>query len=163
MVLYPVRQIRFLKVRILDSLGLGLTFKRKVTLPRTGFVQLSKKTTSRISLVMLLVNIGVFILFAGVYILRLPLWDYFGSFQLSVPLGLIFLIMFSFSGGLLKAPRFYLYGLLVLIAFMGFEYLFIKGVVAHHGIPWAGFFSGGVIFLSGCINLYIFLRRYQIE
>ena len=74
--------------------------KRRITLPRTGFVQLSKKTTTRMSVIILIVNIVIFFVFAGVYILDVPLWSHFGSYQLSIPLGLIFLIMLSFTGGL---------------------------------------------------------------
>jgi hypothetical protein len=137
--------------------------KRRITLPRTGFVQLSKKTTTRMSVIMLIVNIVIFLVFAGVYVLDVPMWNHFGSYQLSVPLGLIFLIMLSFTGGLFKAPRFYLYGILVLVSFIGFEHLFLMEIVAHHGIPWAGFVSGGIILLSGGLKLCTFIKRYGVE
>jgi len=174
--------INFGWIPILDSAGLNpgvrqtilLTFyglsvfivlwlKRRVTLPRSGYVQLSKKTTSRLSIIMLIVNIVLFLIFGGVYLLDIPLWSYFGSYQLSVPLGLIFMVLFSFSGGLLKAVRFYLYGILVLFSFVGSEHLFLMGRVAHHGIPLAAFISGGVICISGCILLYRFIQRYNVD
>lgn len=145
------------------SVILVLWLKRRITVPRSGYVKLSKKTTSRLSISMLIVNLILFVVFAGVYFLDLPLWAYFGSYQLSVPLGLIFLVIFSFSGGLLKAVRFYLYGVLVLFFFIGAEHLYLKGQVADHGIPLAAFVSGGIIFLTGCIYLWNFLRKYKAE
>lgn len=152
---------------LLTFYGLSVFFvlwlKRRITVPRSGFVQLSKKTSSRLSIIMLLVNIVLFVVFAGVYVLEIPLWTYFGSYQLSIPLGLIFLVLLSFSGGLLKAVRFYFYGILVLVSFVGAEHLFLKGQAAHHGIPLAAFVSGGIIFLSGCIILMRFIQRYSAE
>jgi hypothetical protein len=112
---------------------------------------------------MLIVNIALFILFGGVYLLDIPLWSYFGSYQLSLPLGLIFLVLFSFTGSLLKAARFYLYGMLVLFSFMGAEHLFLKGLAVHHGIPLGAFLSGGIVFLSGCLLLVRFMRMYSAD
>ncbi|MEN8203736.1 MAG: hypothetical protein ABFS28_14155 [Bacteroidota bacterium] len=172
--------INFGWVPILDATGLNpgvrqtilLTFyglsiviviwlKRRITVPRSGYVKLAKKTRSRLSIVMLIVNMVLFVIFGGIYLLDIPLWSYFGSYQMSVPLGLIFMVLFSFTGGLLKAVRFYLYGILVLFSFIGSEHLFLVGRAAHHGIPLAAFVSGGIIFLSGCIFLSKFMRRYS--
>ena len=160
--LHPgVRQIMLLCFYGL-SIGAILWLKRRVTLPRTGYVQLSRKTTSRISLIMLMVNLVIFLIFAATYLFDLALWTNLTSYQLSVPIGLIFLILLSFTGGLLKAPRFYLYGILVLISFIAFEHLYLKGVVAHHGIPWAGFVSGGILLLIGVLRLGAYKRRYPL-
>jgi len=157
-----VRQVILLSIYG-TSIFFILWLKRKITLPRTGFVQLSKKTTTRMSVIMLIVNIVIFLLFAGVYVFDVPLWSHFESYQLSVPLGLIFLIMLSFTGGLFRAPRFYLYGIFVLVSFIGFEHLFLKGVVDDHGIPWAAFVSGGIILLSGGVKLYAFFKQYSVD
>jgi len=140
-----------------------LWLKRRISTPRSGYVKLARKTTSRLSIIMLIVNIVIFIILGGVYLLDIPLWTYFGSYQMSVPLGLIFMVLFSFSGGLLKAVRFYLYGILVLFAFVGSEHLFLKGLAVHHGIPLAAFFSGGIIFLVGCLYLIRFIKRYSVD
>ncbi|MEN8227619.1 MAG: hypothetical protein ABFS38_05645 [Bacteroidota bacterium] len=157
-----VRQVIILSFYALSVLSV-LWLKRRITLPRSGYVKLSKKTTSRISVVFLIVNVILFLIFAGIYVFDWPIWEFFGSYQLSVPLGLIFLLMFTVSGALLKAPRFHLYGMLVLIAFLVFEHLFLRGGVAHHGIPLAAFISGGVIILSGCIHLFQFINTYRID
>jgi hypothetical protein len=157
-----VRQVLLLSFYGL-SVILILWLKKRITTPRSGYVKLAKRTTSRISIVLLVVNTLLFILFAGVYFLDLPLWSYFGSYQMSVPLGLIFLVLFSFSGAMLKASRFYLYGVLVLMAFIGSEHLYLRDQAAHHGIPLAAFFSGGIIFLSGCAFLIRFLKSYSVD
>ncbi|MCK4746471.1 MAG: hypothetical protein KAT15_05525, partial [Bacteroidales bacterium] len=157
-----LRQVIFLTFYFVEVFGV-IWLKRRITLPRTGLVELSRKTTSRPSLVMLIVNVIIFLVFAGSYAFNIPIWDLFGSYQLSIPLGLIFLIMFTVSGALLKAPRFYIYGILVMITFVLFEHLYVKGIVVHHGIPPAGFISGGLIALSGLIHLRKFLIKYRIE
>lgn len=157
-----VRQVILLSFYGL-SIGIILWLKRRISTPRAGYVKLAKKTSSRISVILLIVNIALFVLFGGVYLLDLPLWSYFGSYQLSLPLGLIFMVLFSFSAGLLKAARFYLYGILVLFSFIGSEHLFLKGLAVHHGIPLAAFLSGGIVFLSGCVFLIRFMRMYSAE
>jgi hypothetical protein len=157
-----VRQVLLLSFYGL-SIGIILWLKKRISTPRSGYVKLAKKTTSRLAIIMLLVNITLFLIFAGVYVLDIPLWSYFGSYQLSIPLGLIFLVLFSFSGSLLKAVRFHLYGLLVLLSFIGSEYLYLNGRALHHGIPLAAFVSGGIIFGTGLVFLYRFLRMYRID
>ena len=142
---------------------LVIKLKRRVTHPRSGYVELSKKTTSRLSLILLIINVVIFLIFAGAYIFNIPLWDIFGSYRLSIPLGLIFLIMFAVSGGLIKSYRFHLYGVLVFISFVLFEHLFLNGHVADHGIPLAAFFSGGIIILSGFLHFIFFVKKYQLE
>lgn len=145
------------------SVFLVFWLKRRITLPRAGYVKLSRKTTSRISIILLIINVLLFLLFAGVYIFDIPVWDYFGSYKMSVPLGLIFLIMLTVTGGLLKAARFHFYGLLVLGSFVGAEYLYNKGSIAHHGIPLAAFVSGGVIIAIGIGYLINFLKKYNTD
>ena len=51
----------------------------------------------------------------------------------------------------------------MLVSFIGFEHLFLMEVVAHHGIPWAGFVSGGIILLSGGVKLSAFIKRYRVD
>jgi hypothetical protein len=155
------------QVIILLCYGLGiltvLMLKRKITVPRSGFVKLQKRTTSRLSLILLIVNVLIFLFFVANYLFEIPLSDLFGSYELSVPLGLIFLVMFSVTGGLLKAVRFSLYGLLVFTAFVLCENLFLKGHISHHGIPLAAFTSGGIIIVTGLIKLREFIVSYNAE
>ncbi len=157
-----VRQILILSFYGASILAV-LWLKRRITLPRSGYVKLTSRFTSRLSLIILIVNVLIFILFAGAFIFDLELWEYFGDYQMSVPLGLIFLVMLTVSGGLLKASRFFLYGILVFCAYVIFEHLFLKGMVGNHGIPLAAFLSGGVMILSGVMHLYRFMNRYSAQ
>jgi hypothetical protein len=156
------RQVIFLSCYVVEVVTI-IFLKRSITLPRTGLVVLSRRTTTRISVILLILNTVIFLLFLFSYLLRLPLWKLFGSYQLSVPLGLVFLVMLSAAGALVKTVRYYFYGILVLAIFVGAEHLFLKGTVANHGIPLASFLSGGLIVLSGGIHLWRFLRKYQID
>jgi hypothetical protein len=115
------------------------------------------------SIIMLIINVLIFIVFAGTYIFEIPVWDYFGSYQMSVPLGLIFLLLFTVSGALLKASRFYLFGLFVMLSFVAAEHFFILGYIQHHGIPLAAFASGGGIILTGVVYLIRFIKRYNTD
>ncbi len=157
-----LRQIVFLSFYFLEVL-LVIWLKRQITLPRAGLVLLHRDKRIRMSLILLFVNVFIFLIFAGSYAINLEIWDMFGSYQLSIPLGLVFLIMFTVSGALLKAIRFFGYGILVFISFVLFEYLFMKGWGLHHGIPAAACISGGIIFLSGAVILRRFLNLYRIE
>ena len=112
----------------------------------------------------MLFNLVIFLFFAGSYAFNLDLWDMFGSYQLAVPLGLVFLIMFSVSGTMLKAARFFAYGILVFTSFLFFEYLFMQDLVKHHGIPAAAITSGALIVLSGAFYCRRFIGKlYRIE
>jgi hypothetical protein len=153
-----VRQVIFLSCYMVEVAGL-LWIKRVITLPRTGMVILSRRTTTRLSVTMLIINCLIFLVFAGTYVLKLPVRDFLGSYQLSVSLGFIFFVLFSATGLLLKALRYYL----ALGSFLFAEYLFLHGKAAEHGIPLASFFSGGVIVFSGILLLIRFLKLYRIE
>jgi hypothetical protein len=157
-----VRQLILLSFYAL-SMVLILWLKRRISTPRAGYVKLTKKTASRLAVIMLIVNMVLFLIFAGVYVLDLPWWAYLGSYQMSIPLGLIFLVLFSFSGSLLKAARFHLYGILVFAAYIGSEHLYVKGVNVHHGITLAAFASGGIILFSGILILLKFIRMYSAD
>lgn len=157
-----VRQVIFLLCYMVE-VGSIVWLKRLVTLPRTGMVTLSRRTTSRISIILLGINLVIFLFFLGSYLFAWPMKNQLGSYQLSVPLGLIWLILLSSMGALLKAKRFFLYGVVVLVILIVGEYLFTRGVIGNHGIPHASFLSGGLIVLSGFISLIRFLRKYRLE
>ena len=157
-----VRQVIFLSCYGLE-IGAVLWLKRAVTSPRTGSVTLSRKTASSISLILLGINTLIFAVFLLSYLFKWSLWEYFGSFQLSIPLGLVFMILLTSLGAILKAARFYLYGILELAIFMGGEYLFTRGLLENHGIPAASFVAGGLIVISGVYLLFRFLKKYPLD
>ena len=71
--------------------------------------------------------------------------------------------MLSVTGASLKALRFHVDGIIIFASFVVFEHLYLLGFVSNHGIPLAGFISGGVIVLSGLIILRRFIRIYKVE
>lgn len=145
------------------SVATILILKRKVSLPRSGYVKLARRTTVKMSLIMLIVNILLFLCFLSAYLFDIPFRDYLGNYQMSVPLGLIFLIMFTVAGGMLNATRFHFYGLFVLATFMGGDYLYSRSILPQHGLPVAAFVSGGIIMLAGAFQLRRFLKVYRKE
>ncbi len=157
-----VRQVIFLSCYLVEVVAL-LWLKRTVTLPRTGQVTLSRRTTTRLSVTMLIINGLIFLFFAGTYLFKLPVRHVLGSFQLSISLGMIFFILFSAAGWMLRATRFFFYAALVLAAFILAEYLAIHGNLKDHGIPLASFFSGGVIVCTGVVQLVHFMNTYKID
>lgn len=157
-----VRSVIFLSCYLLEVVVI-LWLKQVITLPRTGLVKLTRKTTSKLAVTLLIINIILFLVFAGSSLFKIRLWDLFGAYKLSILLGLAFMIPLTAAGFLLKAYRFSLFGLLVLVAYMAGEYLYFKGILGEHGIPAASFISGGIIAGTGSINLFRFLQTYSTE
>jgi hypothetical protein len=157
-----VRSVIFLTTYLVEVLVI-MWLKQRITMPRTGVVQLSRKTASPLARTLLVINILLFLLFAGSYFFKFSLWELFGSFQLSVPLGLAFMVPLTAAGILLRAYRFSLYGLLVLGIYMTGEYLYHQGVLGEFGIPVSSFISAGIIITTGVLCLRRFLRTYRVE
>lgn len=156
-----VRSVIFLSAYMLEVVVI-LWLKRAITLPRTGLVRLNRKMTSKPAITLLIINILLFLVFAGSFLFNISLWNLFGSYRLSVLLGLAFMIPLTAAGVLLRAYRFSIYGLLVLVVYMAAEHLYLLGVLGDHGIPAASFLCGGLIAFTGGIYLHRFLQTYQI-
>ena len=156
-----IRSLLLLFLYMLEVGGI-MWLKRAITWPRTGVVQLARKTTSRMAVTMLVINVLLFVFFAGSSLLRLPVAEALGPYSLSITLGLLFLILLTSSGVVLRAPRFHLYALCVLGMYILSEHLFLRGITGNHGIPLASFLSGGVTAGSGGILLIRFLRKYRV-
>lgn len=157
-----VRSVIFLTAYLIEVL-LIFWLKQRITMPRTGVVKLSRKTTSPIVGILLAINVLLFLVFAGSYFFNPSPGNLFGSFQLSVPIGLAFMIPLTAAGILLRAYRFSLYGILVLGIYISGEYLYHQGVLGEFGIPVASFTSGGIIVATGSLYLYRFLRMYTVD
>lgn len=156
------RQIIFLALFFLEVLFI-IWLKRRITFPRAGIVELARERKRRISLILLLVNVIIFLVFAGAYAFDLEIFEIFGPYRLSVLLGLVFLILFTVLAALIKALRFYGYGVLAFISFILSEHLFLKGFLTHHGIPAAAIICGGIMILTGGAYLFSFLKKYSIR
>lgn len=156
------RQVIFLSLYGLEVAGV-LILKKKITQPRAGLVVISGKMQRKIGLILLVLNLLIFLFFVVNYLFDLNIGKQLGQYQLSILLGLVFLMMLTVTGIMIKAFRFSVYGLLVLVSYLASEHLFLAGKIPHHGIPLASMISGGIIVLSGILLLYKFLGRYKLE
>lgn len=156
------RQVIFLSLYGLEVAGV-MILKKKVTQPRAGLVVLSRSTQRKISTVLLVLNLAIFLLFIASYLFELKIGDVLGQYQLSIILGLAFLAILTVTGIMIKAYRFSLYGLLVFASYLGAEHLFLDGKTQHHGIPLASLISGGFIVLIGVILLTRFVNVYKVD
>lgn len=155
-----LRQVIFLSLYGIE-LGIVLMLKRRITFPRAGLVHITRSRRRKISLILLILNLGLFSFFVANYIFDFSFAELLGPYQLSILLGLAFMLLLSVSGIMIRAPRFLLFGILVFLSFVGSEYLFLGGKTPHHGIPLAGFVSGGVMVLTGLFLLMSFIRKYK--
>ena len=153
------RQVIFLSLYGIEVGGI-LMLKKRITLPRSGMVVISRKVRRKISLILLAANLSVFLFVIANYLFDL-IGDLFGQYQLSILLGLIFMLMLTVSGIMMSASRYSLYGLLVFACFMFSEYLFWEGKTIHHGIPLAALVSGGIMVVTGTFLLRKFIRDYK--
>lgn len=133
-----------------------LMIRRKVIKPRSGEVRygaVRKAKLVRFTIVMLAVNILALILgiFAFVYFGRVP------GQMMGIGLGLILLFGFSLAAYLLDYPRLYMYGLLVGLAPMVGEWLFVHQLASHHGFPVTFGLASGVMILTGLVVFARFL------
>ena len=147
----------FLPLWGLAYLAIWLTRKYVVS-PRIGqatFGPVRKKKLRAFTMIMLALNVLVFV--AGLVVaLVVSFQDRTQlSWLISLFLGAFVLMGFSLAGYLLDTPRFYLYGLMLLIAPPVGEWLFQNHGFTHHGYPVVFGFSAGVMILTG---LVLFLR-----
>lgn len=157
-----LRQVIFLSLYGIEVFGI-MMLKKKISTPRLGMVIISRNKSRKYSLIMLMINLSLFLFFVASYLFDLNILDLLGQYQLSIMLGLIFMLLLSVSGAMLRAPRYAIYGLIIFICFVGSEHLFLEAKTAHHGIPLAALISGGLMVLSGSYLLMRFIQDYRID
>ena len=147
----------FLPFWLVVYLAIWLT-RKSVVAPRLGRVILGtvrKAKLRRFTAIMLVMNALVFILGIAVA-LTVDFQDRAQSgWLVSLILGLFMLVGFSLAGYLLDTPRFYLYGLMLVVAPPLGEWLYQQHGFSHHGYPVVFGFSAAVMILTG---LGLFLR-----
>jgi hypothetical protein len=147
----------FLPIFSLVYLAIWLV-RKQVVQPRIGAVKFGsvrQKKLRKFTLIMLLLNVLVFIL--GIVVALIVSFQDRAQFGwlISLVLGLFVLVGFSLAGYLLDTPRFYLYGLMLLIAPPVGEWLYQQHGFSHHGYPVVFGVSAAVMILTG---LVLFLR-----
>jgi len=143
----------FLPFWVVIYLGIR-EIRKKIIQPRVGVVEYGKYRKTRqkkLNLVILVFNLLVLVL--GVLsffnFADLPGWVH------SIRLSAIILVGFSLAGYMLEFPRLYLYGILIALAPLVGEFLYITFHVPHHGFPITFGITSLFIILNG---LGIFLR-----
>ena len=143
----------FLPLWALIYLGVR-EIRKKIIHPRIGVVEYGKYRKTRqkkLNIVILVFNLLVLVL--GVLsffnFADLPAWIH------PVRFSAVILIGFSLAGYMLEFPHLYLYGILIALAPLFGEFLYITFHVPHHGFPITFGITSVLIILNG---LGIFLR-----
>ena len=136
--------------------------RKYVVHPRIGqvtFGSVRKSKLRKFTLIMLVLNILVFIL--GIVVALIVGFQDRAQFGwlISLVLGLFVLSGFSLAGYLLETPRFYLYGVMLLVAPTIGEWLYQQHGFTHHGYPVVFGISAGVMILTGLAMFLRFLRN----
>lgn len=143
--------------------ALILWFIRKnVVRPRVGTVKYGSWRISR------MVRFNVLMLFLGTFALILgilsavrfrfvPGWIHTARFSL------IFLLGFSIAGYLLDFTRLFVYGVLVALAPLIGELLYVYYKVPHHGFPVTFGITAGLIIITGLALFMRLLRKYPLQ
>lgn len=132
--------------------------RKHVVRPRIGSVRFGKSrraVLSRFNVILLVLNLLAFVLgiIAAAYASRIP------GQVMGIALGLMLLGGFSFAAFYLGISRLYLYGLLTGLGPPIGEWLWIRGLVSHHGYPLIfGITSGTMIFVGLGLLLRLIAR-----
>jgi TctA family transporter len=123
--------------------------KRRVVEPRVGvfhFSAVRKARLGRFTVIMVAVN--VIALVAGI----LAAFNSGTTWVPPVIFGVIVLLAFSLAAYFLDIPRYFFYGVLLVVAGAVGEVLFQRGLVSHHGYPVVFGFSAALIAAIGLLR-----------
>lgn len=128
--------------------------RRRVVAPRTGFVKLGRARMARLmkfSLLMLALNVVAFALGLAAAMT----FGRVSGLTTTIIFGLIVLIGFSLAAYFLNFSRLYVYGLLIGLAPLVGEWLYLNMNAPHHGFPITFGIAAGTIITVG---LVVFVR-----
>jgi len=132
--------------------------KVRVIEPRIGAVEFSeprRKRMAALPVVMLVVNVVALVL--GIVVVtstKVPEGPI-----VAFGLSMVILVGFTLASFLLQVPRVFFYGLLLAVAPLFGEALFLRGYASHHGYPIVFGVSAVVILVSGAVRFIRFLPR----
>ncbi|MBN2280660.1 MAG: hypothetical protein JXQ65_08770 [Candidatus Marinimicrobia bacterium] len=138
-----------------------LLIKKMVILPRTGRVKFGeshRKKMRKFHLIMFITNL--FVLIIGAYFVvttrNMAGWVPGAIFGFAV------LVLSSVAAYFFNYLRIFIYGLVMLLAFLIGERLFIRFQFSHHGYPVAFGITSFAIMISGIILFIRFLKKYPL-
>jgi len=130
--------------------------RKNVIKPRSGVVKYGPMRRKKMTIftgIMMALNVIFLILgLVAFFIPQGPGWT------ITIPFSLMLLVSFSLAGYFLAVTRFYVYGLMLAGGFFLGEWLYQTYGVSHHGIPIVFGISAAIIFLTGLIKFFKFLR-----
>jgi hypothetical protein len=135
--------------------------KRYVVRPRVGVVEFGAWRKTRLlkfNFAMLAASVVALILgiLSAVNVSAVPGWMHTARFSL------IFLIGFSVTAHFMDFSRLYLYGVLIALAPVAGEWLYVHTDAPHHGYPITFGIAAGVAILVGLVKFIAFLRDHPI-
>jgi hypothetical protein len=145
----PVWGVAYLAMRLI---------RKHVVTPRMGAVQFGparKGRLAKLGATLLVVNVLALVLgvVAALSFGRVP------GQVISIVLGMMLLLGFSVAAYFLDLSRLYVYGLLMALAVPVGEWLWMQGLVSHHGIPIAFGATAGVMLATGLILFARLMRE----
>lgn len=133
--------------------------KKHVVTPRIGTVRFKKRNRTRYGILIGVLNA---ILLTG--ILMCTLYFYLADREMDwlPPLTFILAVMISFSAvaWLFRQPRYYLFGVLCAVAFIGGEMLYRYAGARHHGYPITFGILSSLVVVAGILQFAVFLKKY---
>ena len=132
--------------------------RKNVIKPRSGVVKYGPMRRKKMTLftgIMLALNVIFLILGMFAFFSFIPGRS---GWAVTIPFSLMLLVSFSLAGYFLAVTRFYVYGLMLAGGFFLGEWLYQTYGVSHHGIPLVFGISAGIIFLTGLVKFFKFLR-----
>jgi hypothetical protein len=151
-VFIPVYAVILVMIRVLTV---------RVIRPRIGVVELARPRRQRLqtlAIIMLMVNVVALI--AGfVAATRAPV---VGGPVVSFAMSMVILVGFSLASFILEIPRVFFYGLMLAVAPLIGEALFIRGLASHHGFPIVFGVSAVAILISGVVRFVRFLPKARM-
>jgi hypothetical protein len=135
--------------------------KRYVVRPRIGVVKLGawrKNRLLRFNVAMLVAGVVALILgiLSAVNVSAVPGWTHMAPFSLMVLIG------FSVTAYFLDFSRLYLYGVLIALAPVAGEWLYVHMDAPHHGYPITFGIAAGTAILVGLVRFISFMRDHPI-
>lgn len=136
--------------------------RKYVVTPRVGSVKYGPWRVSRmIRFNVVILIILVFSLILG--ILSAVEFDAVPGWMHTARFSLIFLLTFSLAGYFLDFTRLYIYGVLIALAPLIGELLYVYLKIPHHGFPVTFGLASGLITLTGVILFVRFLRDHPLQ
>jgi len=142
--------------------------RKNIVAPRIGTFKLGKPYQKKqfiFNLVMVAINLVIFALGLVAFYLTVKTSVVNGKVAgvvINGIFGLVIFLGFSASAYILKYPRLYVYGSLMLLAPLVGEWLYTYHGALHHGYPIVFGFSSGLLILVGLVSFVCLVKNHPV-